>query len=529
MRNFRIIIAVFSFLVTGFGALAQTTVQDTVCVSASAVDYYVTNTVGSTYSWTLTGGGTITTGQGTNAIKIDWGATIGTDTLKVVETNAQLCVGEPVALAITRVAAPVADAGSDVSIGTCLGQSTTLDASGSTGGGTLTYSWSSNPAGFTSTSISPSVSPTVNTTYTVTVTSSYGCSSTDDVVVTVDAAPVAIAAADATIGNCAGQSATIDGSSSTGTGIGYAWSSNPVGFTSTSASASVSPAVSTTYTLTVTDTYGCTATDDQVVNVAAAPVAAVTATEDTIGSCAGQSTTIDASSSTGVALTFSWSSTPAGFTSTSASNSVSPAVTTTYTVVVTDDYSCTATDNIVITVDAAPVADAGSDANLCAGNSTTLDGTASTGSDLSYSWSSSPAGFSSTLASPSASPAVTTTYTLTTTDKHGCTSTDDVVITVFQAATANAGTDASICEGEDVVLNGTATNYSTIVWSTSGDGSFTNGTTLTPDYTPGTNDISNGTVNLTITVQGTGPCPAAADSKTVTINPKPTTSPIFHF
>jgi hypothetical protein len=162
----------------------------------------------------------------------------------------------------------------------------------------------------------------------------------------------------------------------------------------------------------------------------------------------------------------------------------SPGVTTTYTVVVTDDYSCTATDNIVITVDAAPVADAGSDANLCAGNSTTLDGTASTGSDLSYSWSSSPAGFSSTLASPSASPAVTTTYTLTTTDKHGCTSTDDVVITVFQAATANAGTDASICEGEDVVLNGTATNYSTILWSTSGDGSFTNGTTLTPDYTP---------------------------------------------
>jgi hypothetical protein len=238
---------------------------------------------------------------------------------------------------------------------------------------------------------------------------------------------------------------------------------------------------------------------------------------------------VDASASTGLGLGYSWTSSPAGFTSAIANPTVSPTVTTTYTVVITDRFGCTSNANLTITVDALPVAKAGSDQTICSGNNTSIDGSTSTGSDLSYSWASSPAGFTSAVANPSVSPTVTTTYTLTTTDKHGCTANDDVVITVNAGAIASITVNPSICEGEKILLTGTATNGSSFLWSTAGDGGFNNTSTINPEYTPGSNDISSGSVNITITVQGNAPCPAASDSKTITINPKPNTSSIFHF
>ena len=529
MRKLRIITAIMALVALSTSAWAQTTVQDTVCVGATSVDYWVTNTANSTYNWTLTGGGTIVSGNGTDSIKIDWAATTGTDTLKVTETNSNFCVGDPVVLAITRVAAPVANAGSDASIGACASQSTQLDGSGSTGAGTLSYSWA--PAtGLSATNIvNPVASPTSTTTYTLTVNSSFGCSSTDDVVITVDAAPVAVVAANDTIGSCSGQSTNIDGSSSTGTSISYSWSSSPAGFTSTTATASVSPTVTTTYTLTVSDTYGCSDTENQIIVVESAPVAVATTNKDTIGSCAGQSATISGTTSTGLGLTYNWSSSPVGFTSTTASASVSPAVNTTYTLQVTDKFGCTNSNTVSVTVDAAPVADAGINDTICSGSSTALNAGSSTGSNLTYSWSSSPVGFTSASATPTVSPTATTTYAVVVTDKNGCTATDNMEVKVYDGPTASAGSDMSACEGETANLTGTASNYTNILWSTSGDGSFLNNGTLTPDYTPGSNDNSNQTVNITITVQGNGPCVDATDVMTITINPKPVTTSIFHF
>ncbi len=67
---------------------------DTVCVGAVGEQYWVTPTAGSTYDWTVNGGGgTITSGQGTDAITVDWGNTGGlfAGALTVVETNAAGC------------------------------------------------------------------------------------------------------------------------------------------------------------------------------------------------------------------------------------------------------------------------------------------------------------------------------------------------------------------------------------------------------------------------------------------------------
>jgi len=57
----------------------------TVCANTSGISYSVTNTPGSIYNWTVSGGGTIAFGQGSNSIFINWGITGGT--VSVTQTN----------------------------------------------------------------------------------------------------------------------------------------------------------------------------------------------------------------------------------------------------------------------------------------------------------------------------------------------------------------------------------------------------------------------------------------------------------
>jgi len=80
----------------------QTTLNpDTVCSNAVAEQYFVTNTPTSTYNWTVTGGGgTIQTGQGTDAITVDWGgiSALYTNAIEVIESNAAGCLGTPILL-----------------------------------------------------------------------------------------------------------------------------------------------------------------------------------------------------------------------------------------------------------------------------------------------------------------------------------------------------------------------------------------------------------------------------------------------
>ena len=60
-------------------------------------------------------------------------------------------------------------------------------------------------------------------------------------------------------------------------------------------------------------------------------------------------------------------------------------------------------------------------------------------------------------------PTVTAPYTLTGTSVLGCTNSDQVVVTVNPVPTVNAGSDISICAGQDIVLN--ATGASAYNWS----------------------------------------------------------------
>jgi subtilisin family serine protease len=66
--------------------------------------------------------------------------------------------------------------------------------------------------------------------------------------------------------------------------------------------------------------------------------------------------------------------------------------------------------------------------------------------------------------------------------------------------TAYAGADVLLCEGETVQLDGHAMNYTSIMWHTSGTGTFSNPAILNPVYTPSQEDIDMGGVLLTLSV-----------------------------
>ena len=91
----------------GVWAQPSTTDPDHACVN-STEDYWVTDTPGSSYYWVLSGGGTITQGQGTSGIRINW-TTVGTFNLSVTETLASTtnCTGAPVTLNIIVDPLPV--------------------------------------------------------------------------------------------------------------------------------------------------------------------------------------------------------------------------------------------------------------------------------------------------------------------------------------------------------------------------------------------------------------------------------------
>jgi len=64
----------------------------------------------------------------------------------------------------------------------------------------------------------------------------------------------------------------------------------------------------------------------------------------------------------------------------------------------------------------------------------------------------------------------------------------------------DAGDDGAVCASNAFEISGAATGYTSLLWTTSGDGSFDNENLLSTSYLPGENDATNGIVTLTLTV-----------------------------
>jgi gliding motility-associated-like protein len=200
--------------------------------------------------------------------------------------------------------------------------------------------WEANSSLSCTECTNPIATPTMTTTYTVT-TPDANCPSGASIEIQVRFPP-ALSVTDKTI--CPGGNATLNDAGAEA-GATYVWASNPAGFTSSAAQPVVTPAQTTTYTVTATNA-ACSTTAAATIRIAQATVNA--GTDQVI--CQGNSTTLTATT-TGDSGTFLWQ--PVG--QAGASVSVNPSATTNYTVQYQySSANCIITDNVTVTVNAAP-------------------------------------------------------------------------------------------------------------------------------------------------------------------------------
>ena len=76
---------------------------------------------------------------------------------------------------------------------------------------------------------------------------------------------------------------------------------------------------------------------------------------------------------------------------------------------------------------------------------------------------------------------------------------DYVILPHDRSLAVSAGLDITTCVGEPAQISGFANNQTSLEWTTAGDGTFDDATIMSPIYTPGDQDIVNGSVVLTIT------------------------------
>jgi len=102
--------------------------------------------------------------------------------------------------------------------------------------------------------------------------------------------------------------------------------------------------------------------------------------------------------------------------------------------------------------------------------------------------------------------------------------TSTMILSIVPAPAANAGGAQEVCANATyTAAAATASNYSAIEWTTSGDGTFDNPATLHPVYTPGSNDKLSGHATLKMSViPVASSCLLTADSLQLTINAVPT-------
>jgi gliding motility-associated-like protein len=479
-----------------------------------------------------------------------------TTTYTVIVSNSSTGCSATDSVTVTVTPAVIADAGSNTSI--CTGNNTTLGASGGT-----VYAWTPTTSISDSTIFNPVASPTTTTTYTVIVTDASGCVSSDSVTVTVNSLPPVNAGPDQSI--CIGASAMLN---ATGANT-YLWSPGATLSDSTISNPVASPTSVTTYVVTGTDINGCVNTDTITVNLNGLTITAAaggticmgdsttlnvsgaatyvwspsaslsnpaianpvafpsgTTTYTVIGTAgtgcsdtayvtvsvnalpvvnAGTSLSIcngsNANLSVSGANTYVWS--PAGSLNNAniPSPIATPSITTLYTVIGTDLNGCSSQDTITVVVHPIPAANAGPNTSICAGSSTTLNATGGG----TYSWTPSTGLSSTTIANPVATPATTTTYTVTVMGAGFCSATSQVTITVNSLPVATAGADVSICNGATTTLS--ATGGGTYFWTPSGG--LSSSTSANPTATP------SSTTQYIVTVSNAAGC---TDTDTMTVN-----------
>jgi hypothetical protein len=464
---------------------------------------------------------------------------------------------------------PTADAGGPISIceGTTSYQVNDAFASNYDVSVSTNINWSlTGPATIqagTQNDIDPVIVPTVGATgdiiLTLTVNGYDSCNTTitDTKTITIVPSPIVVVPSTRTI--CEGESLTLTSSEISASNYGSVlWtSSNGLGtFTPNNDLATIyTPAPGQTgivnLILTASSTSGSCSSDSSPVQLEIIPNPIVDAGVDaTI--CVTETYTVVGASVLNE-FTFTWSVTgPAQIVS--GESTLTPIIASdagatgtavvTLTAVGTGVCPVSITDNFNLEINASPVVNAGNDDILCEGESSyqllgsVVDADAST----TYSWiTSNGSGIIQPTADPlqpiyipgptdfnSATGSKDIQFDLTSTSTNGCaSSTDSMILTIYANPIVSAGSDIfDICEDTDVILSSaTASNYSSITWSTSGNGTFDySSSTINPTYSLGSDDVTS--VTLTLSAMPNVACSQVAvlDEMTIFINQDTTLS-----
>ncbi len=187
-------------------------------------------------------------------------------------------------------------------------------------------------------------------------------------------------------------------------------------------------------------------------------------------------------------------------TSGSTTSSGLPAGVSTFTLTATTSYgntTCTpppATTSVEVIY---PTVDAGPDQTVCLGESVTLSASGA----QTYTWDNGVTNDVSFI------PGSTATYTVTGASSSGCTDTDQVLVTVNQLPTVDAGPDQTICLGMQVTLSGSGAQ--TYTWN--------NGVTNDVSFTP------SGTQTYSVVGTDVNGCQDTSEI-TITVVPAPVSS-----
>jgi gliding motility-associated-like protein len=206
--------------------------------------------------------------------------------------------------------------------------------------------------------------------------------------------------------------------------------------------------------------------------------------------------------------------------------------TVTLTLTTTGNGLCNSVSNdMVITITPEPTVDAGIGTELCSNNpEITLNGSVTTATGGTWSGGSGTftpnANDLNATYTPSQSEinAGTLTLILTSTGNGNCIPvTDNVTYTFGPSPTADAGTDIELCSNNATAqLAGAVTIATGGAW-TGGAGTFSpNANSLDAEYTPTAQEITDGSVTLTLTTTGNGDCSPVTAEVEISFTPSPT-------
>ncbi|MDF2437915.1 MAG: hypothetical protein K0Q95_2291 [Bacteroidota bacterium] len=307
-----------------------------------------------------------------------------------------------------------------------------------------------------------------------------GCRASDTVNVIADTAlPMAFAGLDTVIG-CGIDSVMLQGNAS---GI-MIWNTNNGNILTATDSLDIYVNATGTYVLTVTNPLnGCSASDSVVVNSNVPPIVDL-GNDTTMVFCQGQ-ITLDAGNP---GLSYLWSTSES-------TQSINITGTGNYYVTVTNEFGCSVTDTINITVNPAIISvDLGTDTTvaLCQG-SIILD---AMNQGLNYLWSTNETSQTINVSS-------TGVYHVTVTDNTGCTGSDTIsVIVIPGILTVDIGNDTSFmnCQAPPFILDA-GNQGATYLWSNGTTGQTLNVTTSGTYYVMVTDQggcVGSDTINVNI-------------------------------